>query len=318
MSALPEPSVPDERLDLLDAVIYGDVFDCAVTLDELWRYGRVRIDRETLWHRLRDDASLSSVLVEREGLYALRDRPTLLDRRPARMKRAHVLQRRARRLAKIFRQVPFVRGLALTGSAAAADAGNEADVDLLVIVEPGRLGTVFLLLGSASRLLGRQLFCPNYYVRADRLDVPPSSLYVARELNQARILVGGGALRNANPWLEDVFPNALHATPTESDLRAGSPLQNVLEAPFRGRFGDGVEQWARRVAAARLRAHYRSFGHDVPADVTRSFEAGVALRFHARSVVEPALERYKERRAQLAARLEEVDRERVAAGTGSS
>ena len=35
----------DERLDLLDALVYGDVFDCAVTLDEAWRYARVAATR---------------------------------------------------------------------------------------------------------------------------------------------------------------------------------------------------------------------------------------------------------------------------------
>lgn len=47
-----EPSGVDERLDLIDALIYGDVFDCAVTLDELWRYARVAIDRDELRRRL--------------------------------------------------------------------------------------------------------------------------------------------------------------------------------------------------------------------------------------------------------------------------
>ena len=53
--------------------------------------------------------------------------------------------------------VPFVRGVVLTGSAAAGSAGKKADADLLVIVARGRIATVFLLLGSLSRLTGRRL-----------------------------------------------------------------------------------------------------------------------------------------------------------------
>src|SRR5207302_2361686 len=42
----PRAPMNDERLDLLDALVYGDAFDCAVTLDELWRYSRVAIGRD--------------------------------------------------------------------------------------------------------------------------------------------------------------------------------------------------------------------------------------------------------------------------------
>lgn len=38
--------------DMIDAVVYGDVFDCAVTFDELWRYCLVPIDREELRRRV--------------------------------------------------------------------------------------------------------------------------------------------------------------------------------------------------------------------------------------------------------------------------
>jgi hypothetical protein len=202
-----------------------------------------------------------------------------------------------------------VRGLALTGSVAADDAGDDADVDLLVIVAPARLGIVFLLLGSLSRLLGRRLFCPNYYVCADHLGITRSSVYVARELVQARSLAGGAeALRDANPWLREMFPNAFAGAAPNGGPRAASRLQRLLEAPLGGRFGDHIERWARRVAAARLRAHYSVLGGDVPADVAASFEAGAALRFHARDVAETTLERYMAQREQLALRLEQIDR----------
>ena len=92
------PRVESERLDLLDALIYGDVFDCAVTLDELWQYSRVAIDRDQLCRRLRDDPVLRRIVVERKGLYCLQGRTALLDERPRRILRARRLQRRARRI----------------------------------------------------------------------------------------------------------------------------------------------------------------------------------------------------------------------------
>ncbi len=308
MTARAKEAIRDERLDLLDPVIYADTFDCAVTLDELWRYGRTAIDRKALRLRLRDDPSLSGIVVERDGLYCLADRPALLEERRKRLDRAQILQRRARRVARVLRHAPFVRGLVLTGSAAADDAAADADVDLLVVVAPARLGIAFLLLASASRLLGRRLFCPNYYLCEDSLDLAPSNLYVARELAQARSIVGDGeALRSANPWLADVFPNVVTPPRLDSGLPVGRRLQRLLEAPLRGAFGDRLEHRARRVAAVRLRAHHRGLGQEVPADVTASFDASVSLRFHGSRLDEITLDRYAARREQVAGWLEQGD-----------
>jgi predicted nucleotidyltransferase len=274
-------------LDAIDAVLYGDVFDCAVTLDEAWRYARVAIAQDELARGLSDDPLVAT----RDGLYCLAGREELLARRSERIRNAARLERRARRVARILRHFPFVRGLALTGSAAAGDAGADDDVDLLVTVAEGRLGTVFVLLGSLSRVLGRRLFCPNYYACEGRLGLDPANLYLARELAQARPLAGdGAALWRANPWLEETFPNV---EPPAVGEPAGSRLQRVLEALV----GDRFELWARGVARQRLRAHYGA----VPDDVAEAFAAGVGLRFHGSGVAARTLERHRARRVDLAA-----------------
>jgi predicted nucleotidyltransferase len=286
-AARSDPGAPLSDLDAIDAVLYGDVFDCAVTLEEAWRYARVAVGRDELARRLHDDPLVAGG----DGLYCLAGREELLPCRPERIRNAARLERRARRVARVLRHFPFVRGLALTGSAAAGDAGTDDDVDLLVTVAEGRLGTAFVLLGSLSRLLGRRLFCPNYYVCEDRLGLGPANLYLARELAQARPLAGdGAALWRANSWLAETFPNA---EPPAGAGPNGSRLQGVVEALVDGR----VERWARRVARRRLRAHYCA----VPADVEDAFAAGVALRFHGSGVAARTLERHRARRVELAA-----------------
>jgi predicted nucleotidyltransferase len=310
MSVSAEPVAAEERLNLLDALIYGDVFGCAVTLDELWRYARVAIGRDELRHRLSDDPVLRRIVVEQDGLFCLDGRTALLDKRSDRIRRARRLQRRARRVACVLRHLPFVDGLILTGSTSADDASEQADIDLLVIVAPGRLGTAFLLLGSTSRLLRRRLFCPNWYVHAGRLGIAPGSIYIAREFAQARSLVGSAdPLRDSNPWLVEFFPNAIGPPTLDRTLKGSTPLQRLLEAPLRGAVGDRLEGFGRRVAVARLRAHYTGLDQDVPAEVAASLEAGLALRFHGYRFEERTVEAYAAQRARVMARLEQAERE---------
>jgi predicted nucleotidyltransferase len=282
------------RLELLDGVIYADAFDCALTLEEVWRYARLRIDQDDLRRELRDDPAV----VGRDGLYALADRPHLIEQRPERIARARALQQRGRRVARVLRHLPFVRALALTGSVAADDAHDAADVDLLVIVAPEKLGTAFLLMGPVSTLLRRRLFCPNYYVCEGRLAMAPGNPYVARELMQARCLAGPIAgLHESNPWLAETFPNAAGAGP---GLSPGGRLQRAQELALRGRLGDAVERLGAWAARSRLRAHYATGGRSVPLDVSAALDAGTSLRFHGRHRREATVARYLERRTQVA------------------
>jgi predicted nucleotidyltransferase len=288
----------------IDAIVYGDAFDAAVTADELVRYARSPSSLERVLAHIRADPGLHELVLRERGLFALADRPRLLREHRARQARARELERRARRIARLLRQVPFVRGLVLTGSAAAGSAGPDADVDLLVLVDRRRIGTVFLALGSLSRVLGRRVFCPNAYVAADAVAYADRTVYVARELAQARTLVGrAGGLLDANPWVRDVFPNARAEAPGPPPFAAGSALQRALELPLAGRAGDRLDGLACELALKRLRVHYARAGRGVPASVVEALLRGGRLSFHASDVDRTALARYESRLAELAARI---------------
>ena len=289
--------------DMIDAVVYGDVFDCAVTFDELWRYCLVPIDREELRRRVAEPP-LSAVVTHRDGLYVLRGREALVARRLERRARAERLRRRARLVARCLQHFPFVRGVLLTGSVAADDAAEDADVDLLVIVQPGRLGLAFTELATMSRLVSRNVFCPNYYLAEDHLAMSRRDHYVARELMQAAPLAGcATAIFAANPWVAELLPNATPRDGTESAMPFGRALQRLLELPFRGAVGDRLDRRAHDLALRRLAVHHAGYGARPPRQIVERFAAGVELRFHGAPVIERASERYAARRAEVRDRL---------------
>ncbi len=293
---------PSERLDLIDAAIYADLFDCAVTAEELWRHSRAPVSRQRMLELLEADPGLSRALSGRDGLYCLRGREPLLAARAARRVRARRLRRRADRIARVLGRAPFVRGLLLTGSAGADDAPPGADLDLLVLVEPGRLATVFTLLGSASRLLGRSLFCPNHYIALDSLDRDRRrDIYVAHEIAQAGPLYGRAELLGAaNGWVRELLPNALNGTASAAAAPAARPrLQRLLEWPLRGRVGAALELRAKRLARSRL-AHHHGPSGEVPGSVLADLDAGAQLRFHGGTDADDLLARYERRREEIA------------------
>jgi predicted nucleotidyltransferase len=301
--SLMEPSANEEtRLAVLDGLLYADGFGCALTLEELWRYSAVPVKRDAL-RRLLDDDPILRALVARSGdLYSLAGRAHLLDERPARLARAQRLERRGFRVARLLRHVPFVRALMLTGSVAAGDARAGADVDLLVVVAPERVGTVFAILGTAGRLTRRRWLCPNYYASIDDLTMVPRTLYVAHEVAQTRALVGDAAqLRAANDWLGEFLPNAAASAVPPPGLPAGRRLQRLLERALRGSLGDAIERRARALARARLATHHRAAGEEFPAAARERLDAGTGLRFHRGGFHQRALERHSAAQANLRA-----------------
>lgn len=271
-----------------------------MTLDELWRYARVDIDREQLRLLVQNDPILRRIIVERDGFYCLAERTSLLRERSQRISRAHRLQKRARVIARVLRHLPFVRGLLLTGSVSADDATEGADVDLLIIVARGRIGTVFVQLAPVASLLAGRLYCPNWYMSEDSLGAASKNLYIAREFSQARNLCGDAeALYQCNSWIQEVFPNADPPLPTDAHLQRRSGIQHFLEAVLRGALGNRLEDWGNRLGRSRLRSHYAQFGLQVPAHVPANFEAGAVLGFHGCQYEASTLQAHAHRRACL-------------------
>jgi hypothetical protein len=278
------------RLDLVDAVLYADVFGCAAAEDDVWRYSRAPLEREVLGDRL---AELDGLIHRRNGFVCLAGHEQLLADAPERRRRAARLHRRARRVARIVQHAPYVRGLLLTGSAAAGEAVRGADPDLLVLVAPGRIGTVFALLAPLARVTRGHVLCPNHYRSVAHLALEQRDLYVARELAQAWPLAGAGAtFLAANDWTRELLPNA---APRRGEVRSvplGRLAQRVAELLLPAR----IEPRLRRLARSRLAVHHRGAP---PADVAHALDAGIELRFHASRVHEEALGGYAARRSAL-------------------
>lgn len=291
---------PAARLELIDAVVYEDCFDCAALIEEAHRGARLEVSREEMLDALENDSDLITAVTVRNGFACLSGREHLIPLRSERIRSSRKLRPRAELVARLVSRLPFVRGVALTGSLAADNAYPGADIDLLVICEGDRMGTVFLIAATLGRIAGRYL-CANYYLAADHLAVAPSNIYQERELLQARPLTGmAGELWAANPWLKERFPNAEpRAGGRSGSSRAGGAVERLLGS----RLGERLELWCRRVAERRLVAHHARFDEAVPDEVTRRFSQGQSLRFHGGGWDARITSEYERRREDLAKQL---------------
>ena len=257
MSMNHDPSFPDLERSILRTVAYSDVFDYPLSHAEVHRYldataaatGEVG---EAL-HRLTGTDLCAAddwvALAGREDLFALRQR---------RRRIAEDLWPAARRWARTISRLPLVRMVSVTGALAVNNVDHDADVDYLIVTEPGRVWLCRTMVVQIVRLarLGGVVICPNWLLAADALTLADRSLFAARELSQMVPLTGlelYRRMRRLNPWAAVFLPNA--AGPPCPVAEAAPPSKawtGFTERMLLGRTGAGAEVWMRRRKAREI------------------------------------------------------------------
>ena len=249
---------------IVQTLIYSDIFNFPLTVAEVQRY---LIGQSASLSEIESCLATSTYLAAR--LSQQHPYLSLLGREEIQVGRQNqtpILQRQwraARRWASLLRLVPFVRGVLVTGSLAAQSARRQDDIDLLLLVEPGRLWTCRALVIGLVYLarLQRIELCPNYLMALTdpALTVTQRDLYTARELAAMRLMFGGAAyqrLLSLNPWLDEMLPNAAEYARQQTPLlekdepgRWGGRLKRFGERLLGGRLGHRFEGWEQRKIA---------------------------------------------------------------------
>lgn len=154
---------------------------------------------------------LQAAIEQADGYYFPRGRRDLLSTRMRREAASRSLLARLHGLQLLVQHMPFVRMVALSGSLAHLNADDEADLDLFVIVAPGRVWSVTLTTLLAARLLGwRRSLCLNYVVSERALMVGPADLFSANQIIHLMPITGIEAYHRfleANRFVERFYPN---------------------------------------------------------------------------------------------------------------
>jgi hypothetical protein len=202
---------------ILRAVAYADVFNYPLTPDEIARWLveftapeqniRLATSRLVLQSRLLGDSGKYITLAGREHLGEVRQ---------AREAYAASLWPQANKFGALIARLPYVRMVAVTGALAVNNVEPGADIDYLIVTEPGRLWVcrAFVILVVRRAALSRVTLCPNFFISSQALEIAPRDLYTAHEIIQMVPLSGFEVyrrLRLRNQWTDRLLPNATNA-----------------------------------------------------------------------------------------------------------
>ncbi len=177
---------------ILDTLKYRQIFDCSASYYQIWNY--LISDKPTdprTFKTVLDDLAKAKKIICQDGWYSIGK----VDYTKAEKRREHAekLMTQASSVVKYLKQIPWIEMAAVTGSVAASNAGEQSDIDMLVVTKPKRLWLTRLFLVSTLKVLGvywsakkpAGTICPNILLTIDNLtwDVEKQNLYTANEVS---------------------------------------------------------------------------------------------------------------------------------------
>ena len=256
------PRFDDEplRRATLRTLLYADIFDCPLSAGELARYliGQAA-SALAVAVALDGDDVLRREVERSAGFIHLTGRGDIVPARLARARESARLWPRARHYGAMIARLPFVRMVAVTGALSMNNARPDDDIDLFILVQPGRLWLGRLFVIAVVKLAARRgiELCPNFVLSTDHLTLRNRNLYTAHEVAQLVPLSGRHwhrAFLDVNAWVSQVLPNAMPAAPTPPANGRPPWSQKIAGGVLSLPVFDPLEEWEMRRKIKRLTA----------------------------------------------------------------
>jgi len=258
---------------ILETLAYSDIFEYPLLIEEVHRYLSIRATLDQTLNGL----SRAKQADSRSGYYFLAGHDIYVDIRTQRAAASIPAFKRAVRYGRILGSMPFVRMVGMTGSLAVMNLSKGADIDYMLVTQPGRLWMArafAVTFGRMMRPFGHRI-CVNLLVSESALLWPIHDLYSAREMCQMIPITGMDVYRRlctANTWIESILPNAsLESSGLQLKVHEpASALQKLLELPLRGEYSDWLERWCMKSQLHRIARRGSSDETNFTVDVCQS------------------------------------------------
>ncbi len=247
-SEIPISLIPEHKLiaecsltilqqDVVRTLAYFDVFSYPLSSEQV----KVFLPRNSVTLSQLEESlaglTKSGVLNSELGYYYLSDRSSeVVTARVQNERRAFRMIRRARWISRFLRQIPFVRGIFITGSLSKNVAGPSSDVDFMIVTAPNRLWICKMILTGIRRILlfnSTKYFCFNLFVTENGFFFSDQNVFNAIEIATTQVLWNDAVYRkfqSVNSWIRHFLPNWKSDNSAPAGVSASSPfIQELLE-----------------------------------------------------------------------------------------
>jgi predicted nucleotidyltransferase len=160
-------------------------------------------------------------------------------------------------IARLLSSFPYVRGIAVSGSLSKNFADENSDIDFFIITAKNRLWiarTIMHLFKKLAILFRKEyLFCMNYYVDEEGLEIKEKNIYTATELATLMPLRGIEVFQQLymnNQWSKEFLPNYSIRVSHTNEVKTNVG-KKMVEWCFTNKLGDLIDDVLMRITAKR-------------------------------------------------------------------
>lgn len=218
------------------SVYYHDFFDYPLTFSDL-----IKWDVSKTFASKNDQFSISY----QNNFYFLKGREGLIYKRVLRERVSAKKMEIAKKASNILGFIPSIKMIAVTGSLAMGNAGDESDIDLFIITGKNLLWTTRIFAYLFICLFGIQRRSPMDKVQKDKLCLnmwldesdlawlSSRNIYTAHEIAQVIPLINKAntyeKFLSKNKWILKYWPNSVRISNQESGIRNKNSTSMLLE-----------------------------------------------------------------------------------------
>ena len=244
------------KIKILSSLAYFHMFSYPLTQREIYNYLTLKCSYSAFEEAL-EELLTEKKIFRTENVYSITDTVSLLDKRNTGNEKAQALLVKAKKVAALLSNFPYVRGVAISGSLSKNFATDKSDIDFFIITKKNRLWiarTSMHLLKKISFLFNKQhLLCMNYYVDEAEMEIIEKNIFTATEILTLLPCEGTALFEEffkRNNWVRSVFPNQSLRIATGSDIRP-SLLKKLAEFCFNNSLGNRLDDFLMQLTAKR-------------------------------------------------------------------
>lgn len=235
---------------IIKTLAYYDIFDYPLNVTEIYQnLGTNSVSLSDIKNEV-ENLCKSGLTFKNNDFYLLRNNPNFISRRLEGNLLAEKKLNSAYRMTKFISKFPYVRAILLSGSISKGYMQEDSDVDYFIITHPNRLWVTRLLLMLFKKtflLNSRKIFCINYFVDTETLEIEEKNIFTATEL--ATLIPTYGKelydeLYNKNSWIREFYPNYPKRDTINLLSHNDSIIKKIFEKIFSNSWGDKFDDFA--------------------------------------------------------------------------
>lgn len=250
---------------IIKTLAYYDIFDYPLKAEEIYyNLGTNSVSLTEIENEVEQLCKIG-ITFNKNNFYLLRNNENFISRRLEGNRLAEIKLISAYRMTKLISKFPYVRAVLLSGSISKGYMEKDSDVDYFIITHPNRLWVTRLLLMLFKKVFllnSRKVFCINYFVDTETLEIEEKNIFTATELATLIPIYGKDLydeLYKNNIWIKKFYPNFPKRDNEILVNKNNLFIQNLIEKTLNNSLGDKLDDFAMNLFEKSNHKKYREY-----------------------------------------------------------